>query len=187
MIPLVRRTPAGRRARTLFLAALLVGGDVGLAHAQDTTTARRDGWIVGPLLGLPGLGSEYDPTFFTLGVGVTRLAPNRPGLDLAIGTIPRLIPEGVIPIGLRIGPSIPLSLSPDVFIIPSAGLSGVGAAGTAGAGAIGGFYWGAAAVVAQGPIGFRVGFTSHRVPDTDVSVWLVEIGVMHVPMPRHKH
>jgi hypothetical protein len=184
MTRLTAWTPARHRARELFVATLLVLADVGVANGQDTTTARREGWIVGPLLGVPGVGSDYDVGFFTLGVGVTRLVPNRPGLDFAIGTVPRLIPKGVLPIGVRVGPSIPLAVGPDVFIIPSVGLSGVGAVGTEGGGGMGGFYWGAAAVAARGQVGLRVGATWHRPFAADVSGWLLGFGVMHLPLPR---
>lgn len=172
------RPIAGAR---LVLLLLVVSATV--ARAQDPARIERDGWVVGPLLGVPGAGSDYDPTFFTLGVGVTRLSPNRPGLDFAIGTVPRAIPEGIIPIGARIGASIPLAVSGDAFVIPSAGASGIGAAGGGGAAAIGGYYWGAAALVARGKVGFRAGITWHRPVDVDATVWLVEIGVMRVPLP----
>ena len=64
----------------------------------------------------------------TLGVGVTRLVPDHLGLDFAIGTAPALLADGVVPIGVRIGPSIPLALGRDVFFIPSAGFSAIAAA-----------------------------------------------------------
>ena len=179
------RTLVRREVHRLSIALLLVAADIGLARGQDTTLARRDGWIVGPLVGLPGAGSDYELSLVTLGVGVTRLSPNRPGLDFAVGTIPRIIPEGVLPIGARIGASIPLSLTPDAFLIPSAGLSAVGAAGSGGAAGTGGYYGGIAAVVARGKVGLRAGVTVHGSPDADVAVWLVEIGVMRVPVsPR---
>lgn len=147
---------------------------------------RRAGWVVGPLLGVPGTGSDYDPSFFTLGVGATRLSPNRPGFDLAIGTVPRALSEGFIPIGARVGASIPFALNRDAFVIPSAGLSAIGAIGTGGVGAIGGYYWGAAALIARGKVGFRAGMTWHRPVEADDSIWLVEIGVMRVPLPARE-
>jgi len=166
----------------LFVAFLAVVS-VRTAQGQDSASTRRDGWLVGPLLGMPGAGSDYDLTFFTLGVGVTRLVPNRPGIDFAIGTVPRAIPEGILPIAVRVGPSISLALSRDAFVIPSVGVSGLGAVASGGATAIGGYYWGAAALVARNRVGFRAGVTWHRPVDADVSLWLVEIGVMRVPLP----
>ena len=182
MMRLADGIPVARAALLVCIPALLTIAGVGLAHGQDTTTARREGWIVGPLLGVPGVGSDYDASFFTLGLGVTRLVPNRPGLDFAIGTVPRVISDGYLPVGVRLGPSIPLALSSDAFIIPSAGVSVIGAVGSGGAAGTGAFYWGASLVAAHGPVGFRAGATWHRPYATDQSLWLVEVGVMHVPL-----
>lgn len=179
----LRTTAAHHGLGALLVAVFLIAG-APVARGQDSTSSRRNGWVIGPLLGVPGAGSDYDPSFFTLGVGVTRLSPNRPGLDFAIGTVPRAIPEGILPIGARIGASMPFALGPDAFVIPSAGASGLGAAGAGGVGAIGGYYWGAAGLVARGRTGFRAGITWHRPYEADDSVWLVEVGVMRVPLPE---
>ena len=181
MIRSLRTTPAQQSLGAVLVALLLVAS-APVARGQDSTSSGRNGWVIGPLLGVPGAGSDYDPTFFTLGVGVTRLSPNRPGLDFAIGTVPRAIPEGIFPIGARVGASIPFALGPDAFVIPSAGASGIGAVGGGGVGAIGGYYWGAAGLVARGRVGFRAGITWHRPVDADASVWLVEVGVMRMPL-----
>lgn len=179
----LRTTPAQQSLGALLVAVLLIAS-APVARGQDSTSSGRNGWVIGPLLGVPGAGSDYDPSFFTLGVGVTRLSPNRPGLDFAIGTVPRAIPEGILPIGARIGASIPLALGPDAFVIPSAGASGIGAVGAGVVGAVGGYYWGAAGLVARGRTGFRAGITWHRPFEADASVWLVEVGVMRVPLPE---
>lgn len=183
MVRSLGATPARGSGRALLVALLLIIVGTRIAHTQESTTTRRDGWVVGPLVGVPGAGSDYDPSFVTLGVGVTRLSPNRPGLDFAIGTVPRALTEGVIALGARLGPSIPFALSRDGFVIPSLGVSGIGAAASGGAAAIGGYYWGAAALMARGGVGFRAGITWHRPADADLSVWLVEVGVMRVPRP----
>jgi hypothetical protein len=155
---------------------------------QDPSTEQRHGWIVGPLVGLPGSGSEAAYPLVTLGVGVTRLVPNEPGLDFSIGTAPYPIAFGVIPIAARLGPSIPLALGRDLFLIPSAGLSAVALAGEEATPPVFGLYWGAAAVVARGSVGLRAGVTLHRsFADSNSQVWLAEIGVMHVPLPRLAH
>jgi hypothetical protein len=107
------------------------------SHAQDLTSPApergRHGWIVGPLVGLPGAGSDAAYPLVTLGVGVTRLVPNAPGLDFAIGTVPYALAFGL----------------------------------------------------ARGAVGLRVGVTWHQLPHSEPSVWLVEVGVMHVPVPRY--
>jgi len=155
---------------------------------RDSSTERRNGWIVGPLVGLPGAGPEAAYPLVTLGVGVTRLAPNAPGLDFSIGTAAYALAFGVIPVAARLGPSIPLALGRDAFFIPSAGLSAVALAGEEAAPPAFGWYWGAAAVVARGSVGLRAGVTLHRsFVDSDSQLWLAEIGVMHVPLPRLTH
>ena len=108
------------------------------------------------------------------------------GLDFSIGTLPRAFEEGMLPLGARIGPSIPLALGRDAFFIPSAGLSAIGFAGSEGIGGLFGWYCGAAAVVAQGSVGLRAGVTLHMpVGAVGSPVWLAEIGFMHVPLPPH--
>jgi hypothetical protein len=154
------------------------------ANAHDATTARRNGWIVGPLVGLPGVRSKAVYPLVTLGVGVTRLVPDHVGVDFAIGTAPRLIAEGLVPIAVRIGPSIPLVLGPDAFFIPSAGLSAIGTASGEDFGGDVGWFAGAAAVVARGPLGFRAGVTVHGPLFAATPLWLAEIGIMSVPLPR---
>jgi hypothetical protein len=98
--------------------------------------------------------------------------------------VPRVIPEGFVPIGVRIGPSIALALGPNAFIIPSVGVGGIGAVGSGGVAGTGSFYLGASGVVARGTVGLRAGVTWLSPPDAGESLWLVEIGVMHVPLPR---
>jgi len=196
------RTPASSAARATLVAVTLTFASQRPARAQDSTThvqdssttrhasnaMQRDGWIVGPLVGLPGAGHEVAYPLVTLGLGVTRLQPDQMGLDFAIGTAPYALAFGVVPIAARIGASIPLTLGPDAFFIPSAGFSGILIASPEDGTAIPGWYAGAATVVAHGPLGFRVGVTIHEPFERDAQpVWLAEIGVMHVPLPRLTH
>jgi hypothetical protein len=157
------------------------------ARAQESSTVQREGWIVGPLVGLPGLGSEAAYPLVTLGVGVTRLVPNHVGVDFAIGTAPYVIARGLVPVAARIGPSVPLEIGPDVFFIPSAGFSALGIASAENVGGLVGWYAGAAAVVARGPVGFRAGVTLHSPLFAAAPFWLAEVGVMSVPLPRLAH
>ncbi|HET9798147.1 MAG TPA: hypothetical protein VFP90_09170 [Gemmatimonadaceae bacterium] len=192
MIRPARATLGIARFIRCTLLCIALSGAVSLgAGAQDTAAAApattrevRTGWIAGPLIGLPGVGSEYDVSFFTLGFGATRLVPFHAGVDFAIGTVPRAVGEGFFPIGVRVGPSIPLALGRDAFVVPSAGLSFAGAFGTGGAIGIGGVYGGVSTVIAHGSAAFRAGVTWHRPPDERFSLWLVEIGLMHVPLPH---
>jgi len=198
------RTPASSAARATLVAATLTVALRGPAHAQDSSAVahdsstivhassavQREGWIVGPLVGLPGAGSEAAYPLVTLGLGVTRLVPDEPGLDFSIGTAPYLLAFGVVPVAARLGASIPLSLGRDAFFIPSAGFSAVAVAGAGedvGPPVVG-WYWGGAAVLAHGSVGLRAGVTLHHsLAGNDSPVWLAEIGVMHVPLPRLTH
>ena len=188
-------------ARATLVAATLTFALHRPAHAQASNTGapdsnatvhasnvmQREGWIVGPLVGMPGAELEIAHPLVTLGVGVTRLVPNHLGLDFAIGTAPALLADGMIPIGVRIGPSIPLALGRDVFFIPSAGFSAIAAASVGGAWGLPGVDAGAAMVAAHGPVGLRVGATMHTPIFGIVPVWLAEVGVMSVPLPRLAH
>ena len=155
-------------------------------RSHDSTTPQRNGWIVGPLVGLPGEGSEAAYPLVTLGVGITRLVPNRLGLDFAIGTAPRVVVDGLFPVAVRIGPSIPLPIGRDAFFIPSGGLSALGVASAGGAGGVVGWYAGAAAVVAYQSVGLRAGASVHILNGSLTPIWLAEIGVMSVPPPRRQ-
>ena len=196
------RIPVPSAARAMLVAATLTLASPRRAHAQNSdagaqdsstsvhapATTQREGWIVGPLVGLPGAGSEIAYPLITLGVGVTRLVPDHLGLDFAIGTAPYALASGVVPVAARIGPSIPLAIGPDAVFIPSAGLSGIVIGSPEGGGAIPGWYAGAAAVVAHGSVGFRVGVTIHEPLEPDATpIWLAEIGIMSVPLPRLAH
>ena len=196
------RTPASSPARATLVAATLTLALQRPARAQDSSAVARDssttvhaanvtqreGWIVGPLVGLPGAGSEVAYPLVTLGLGVTRLQPDHMGLDFAIGTAPYALAFGVVPLAARIGPSIPLTIGPDAFFIPSAGFSGILIASPEYGTAIPGWYAGAATVLAHGPVGFRVGVTIHEPFERNAQpVWLAEIGIMSVPLPRLAH
>jgi len=156
-------------------------------HEHDTATASRDGWMAGPLVGVPGAGTEAYYPLATLGYGATRLAPNRVGLDFAIGISPYVAAFGAIPVAARVGPSIPLPIGRDAFFIPSGGLSAVGIAGTGGAGGAVGWYAGAATVVAYKSVGLRAGATLHILNGSMTPLWLAELGIMHVPLARRTH
>ena len=154
---------------------------------HDATAAPRNGWIAGPLVGVPGAGTEAYYPLAILGYGATRLVPNRVGLDFAIGTAPYALAFGVIPVAVRIGPSIPLPMGRDAFFIPSGGVSAFGAASAGGGGGVVGWYAGAAAVVAYKSVGLRAGATMHVIDGAMTPLWLAEIGMVHVPLPRRAH
>ena len=182
MIGSLDRTVGLVAHRASLLCALMLTCDATRLFAQDVA-GHRDGWMGGPLLGVPGAGREAFIPAITLGVGGTRLVPNRPGADLAIELVPRLLEAGALVLGARAGIGLPLELTRDVFIVPSAGLSALGGLASGGGGATGGPYAGAAAVVARGALGVRAGITVHRFGGGNEALWLMELGLMHVPLP----
>jgi hypothetical protein len=179
--PLERLVHGTARGRVPLCALALACATTSVG-AQETASI-RDGWIVGPLVGVPGVGGEPFTEAITFGVGGTRLAPNNLGADLAIGLVPRFLADGVLVLGARAGVGIPLALTRDFFLVPSAGLSAVGGLGGGGGGGTGGVYAGGAAVLATGSVGFRAGVTFHKLGDANGSLWLMEFGIMHVPLP----
>jgi hypothetical protein len=174
-----------RLAPRLALCLALAGGaSPGRALAQaappvaaDSTGPARVGWLVGASIGLPGAGGEAAPSLFTVGAHVTQLRPGRPGVDLAVGTVPRALAEGVVALGARAGVGLPLALSRGVLVLPSAGASLLGGVGAGGVGGTAGLHAGVAAVVLPAStVGLRAGVTWHRFEETGGGLWLLEVG-----------
>jgi hypothetical protein len=174
------RTLARSLAAAILLAAAITSPSLG---QEPTATSTRRGWVIGPLVGLPTVGREFEPSLVTVGVTATRLAPNRPGLDVAFLTMPRAAAEGLFVLQGRVGVAIPIALSRDAFLVPSLGAHGIGAVGV-GAGATGGYYGGLAMLFGGRSVGVRVGITWLRVPDFDETISHPELGVVRMPAMR---
>lgn len=172
------------RAVALGLLLLVGGGPVGaqgVAEA-DTVSHGGGGWLFGASVGVPGYRGEPAPELFTVGFQWTQLSPHRLGADFSLGTMPRLLAEGVAVVGFRAGVAAPLTLAPSVLLLPSAGVSVIGGMGGGGAGGTTGLNAGVAAVVRQtGSVGLRTGITWHRFQDTEAALWLFEVGVVRAP------
>ncbi len=146
--------------------------------AQEESAGPSSQVYVGGSVGLWGSGRESLPLeLFTIGFRASKARTGALGTDFAVGTIPRLIPEGGLPLGSRLGLTLPIGSS-DVLWWPSAG---VGAAVAFG----GGDAWGrATGYVGMGltafrpdePSGLRIDFTLHRL--NGAAYWLVEFGVV---------
>jgi hypothetical protein len=105
------------------------------------------------------------------------MKPNRIGADLAIGTMPRAITEGVAVIGIRGNFGLPLELGRYVLFVPSAGISMLGAAGPGGGGAFVGVNGSLATVLwLSGALGARAGVSWHAFENSNGAVWLAEFG-----------
>lgn len=153
--------------------------------AQTPTEAHPSAWLIGASVGVPGYGSDLEPELFTVGAHATRVEPGRLGGDFAVGTMPRFLVEGVLPLGARAGLVLPLELSENLLLVPSGGASMIAALGGGGGLAELGLNVGAAALVlSEGSTGLRAGITWHRFRDLDGAVWLLELGfVVHRDTP----
>ena len=187
-MPMPRLSPLSV-ALSVALAAGALPAALGAQEAQpvaaDSAPAQRRGWLVGVSAGVPGAEGGIEPSLFTVGVNVTQLRPGRPGADLAVVTVPRVIAEGFAVVGARAGVALPLVVNPNVLLVPSAGVSLLGAAGAGGGGGTAGLNAGAAAVLlsARG-VGVRTGVTWHRFDEAGGGLWLLEFGFVRGPRGR---
>lgn len=157
-------------------------------RAQDSTTngdsgtLRRDGWIIGPSIGMPTAVGEVNPELITVGLNFTRLNPGHLGADLSLGTLPRALAAGFFAFGIRGDAAYPLSVSPNMLLYPAAGLSMIGAvSGDGGAGLVGINAGLAAVFYGNAPIGLRIGVTAHQFLAATTPIFLIEVGVVQVP------
>lgn len=176
--------PARSLALLAVACASLSAGAQGSAPA-DGTTPRLDGWLAGASLGMPGYRSTTAPSLMTVAFNVSRLRPGHIGPDLSIGTLPSFLSEGAVPFVVRAGFALPLEAAPTVLVLPSAGLTVVGVSGPDGGGAVPGLNVGLATVAYSGTVGLRTGITLHSFPGARGAIWLLEVGVVHVPLRRY--
>jgi hypothetical protein len=181
MLTSARTVQAGRLAIAVFVALLVLSG-TRVARAQSSTTTVRDGWVAGALVGRIAIADIPDARATAVGVAATRFAPRRPGLDLAVVTIPTLYRDGQIPLHARMGVAFPLGSGTGPVLVPTAGVDAAGALGeTAGGGVV--YHPGARALVAARRLGLQAGVAWVRAVNARNSLWLVELGLMRVPAP----
>lgn len=184
-----RLCSAGSVARmTLRLGLALAVGWSLPASAQnssaepDSSTAPREGWIVGPSIGMPTTGRWVSPEAITIGLNFTRLSPGHLGADISFGTMPRVLAAGIVAFGFRADAAYPVSVSPSMLLLPAAGVSVVGVGGDGGGGGALGANAGLAAVFhGKSPTGLRVGITAHQFLMAVEPIFLIEVGVVNVP------
>jgi len=152
--------------------------------SRDSDKAKLRGWLVGGSIGVPAFDGHASPDLFTVALHGTQLRPGRLGADLAVGTMPRALAEGVAVGFGRAGAALPFQLSKGVLLVPSAGITLAGAASGEGGGTNTGLNAGLAAVIfGTGSVGLRTGVTWHRFADAGaVSLW--ELGLVHLPRPH---
>lgn len=171
-----------RRRSTLSVVCAL-GLSVTHASAQRPTAdsaASRHDWLFGVSAGVPGYEREPIPELFTIGLNVSQITPGRLGADFSLGTMPRALVARAAVLGARAGVAFPIAPTPDVLLLPSAGVSLLGGAAEGGGAAIAGVNAGIAAVIWSGDLGVRTGITWHHFQDFRGAIWLVEFGVVRM-------
>lgn len=168
--------------RWIRLSLLMLGLIGAESRAQDSTRAPRSRWMVGGSLGALRFGDAFAPLeYTTVGMHFTKVRPGALGADFSFGIVPRALADGFLLSGTRAGIALPLTLSPSVMVLPSAGLTLIAGAGAGGVGGTGGTNLGAAAVFGSGSRGLRTGLTWHRLSEGGEGIWLLEFGVVKVP------
>ena len=170
-----------RVAGAVFVA-LLGMSSARVARAQTTDTVTRDGWVVGGLVGRIRVADVPDGQGTAIGLGATRFAPQRPGVDLAVVTIPQLFRSGQIPLHGQLGVAVPLQMGNGLFLVPAVGVDAAGLPGESSGGWVG-YHWAARALFATRQLGLQAGVVWVRAVNAPNTLWLVELGVMHVPLP----
>jgi hypothetical protein len=165
----------------VFVPVLLLAGVHGV-RAQSFATTTRDGWVVGALVGRLRVEDVPDAYGTAIGLGATRFTPLRPGLDVAVVTIPRLFRDGQVPLHARIGMVVPLRLADGLYLVPNVGVDAAGLAGEEAGGWVG-YHWSARALFATHHLGVEAGVVWVRAVNAPNTLWLAEIGLMRVPLP----
>ncbi len=171
----------GRLAGAVFAPLLLVSS-ARVAGAQSAATTTRDGWVTGALVGRIRVADVPDGHGTAIGLGATRFTPQRPGVDLAVVTIPRLFRDGQIPVHGRMGVAVPFRLGDAFFLVPTVGVDAAGLAGESTGGWVG-YHWAARALFATRRLGVQAGVVRVRAVNAPNALWLAELGLMRVPLP----
>jgi hypothetical protein len=175
-----RRAIRARRLTEAVFVPLLILTSAHSAVAQASAASTRDGWIVGALVGMIRVEDVSDAQATAIGLGATRFTPRRPGLDLAIVTIPRLFHDGEVPLHARMGMALPLGSGNGPVVVPTLGVDAAGLAGESTGGWVG-YHLGARALFAMRRVGVQAGVVWVRAVNAPNTLWLAELGLMRVP------
>ncbi|HET9424389.1 MAG TPA: hypothetical protein VFO55_03380 [Gemmatimonadaceae bacterium] len=145
----------------------------------DTSKTPRGFWASGVSVGLPGIRSETAAAAVTLAGSFTRVARRKVGFDGAIITLPRALADGFIPVVTRMGPNVAMEVSPDLFVVPTAGVVVMVALGPEDAAGAAGLYGGVGLIsFGPGSMGVRTAYTRQRFLDIDATIWHLEFGLV---------
>jgi hypothetical protein len=117
-----------------------------------------------------------EPTLFTLAVHGSYVSENGIGVETFLGTMPRMVLEGVGVLGARANLVAVWGSSTGFLLLPTAGVSLIGGAGGGDGGAEIGVNGGVGFMALNdSSAGIRVGMTWHRFGQ-GLGVWLLEFG-----------
>jgi hypothetical protein len=102
---------------------------------SDTTKTKRE-WMSGLAFAVPSAGGEVFVPATSVGMSIVRVKPYRIGPDVAVLFVPQTLLLGFALGGARLNLGVPLTLGPNLALLPSAGFTVVAGAG-AGFGALG--------------------------------------------------
>lgn len=153
---------------------------IAVTARSQTPTEAKTTWASGLSIGVPGVVGMYggaEPMLFTVGGNFTQIGP-RAGADIAIFTAPRIMMEGAIPVAFRIGIARGIAdPTSRTYLVPAAGLVGVGIATETGGGATGGWYAGMALMsFGESGRGIRMALNLHGQAAPDI--WHLEFGLV---------
>lgn len=170
--------------RRAVLTLLCSAGISAVASAQgDTTATSGEGnWQVGGAIMFPG-GEVSNASFAAVGLTATSARPNRIGPDLAFVLVPRSLQGGALLGGIRANIGLPVTISPTVTVVPSAGASFAAAVGAGGTGGARGWNGTLALLLfrdrrdeSTSSVGLRIAISEHQFSGSEFGLRLFEIG-----------
>jgi hypothetical protein len=169
------------RSMTTVLLILAIARPVSAQDTLRVASPEPTRWAWGASLGVPSYDGRASVEATTLALTATSLGSHGLGGEFWIGTVPRGFAEGVAVLGFRGALGYPISPSRELTLVPAVGLTMFGGAGEEGGGAVAGINWGASAIIGTNGLGVRTAVTCHRFAGLKRGIWLVEIGVVHIP------
>lgn len=172
-------------ARLVSVVLLSLAGHPANAGAQHDSTASpsQRNWIAGGTAMFPGGMRSADASVLGLGITATSARPNRIGPDFAVVAFPRGLQAGALVGGIRANIGIPITLGPNVTVVPSAGVSLVGAIGVIGGGGLAGWNSSVSLLLFATPrtdaassTGLRIAMAGHQFFGAGEGVRFLEVG-----------
>jgi len=165
--------------RALVVGSLVVStlfAHNALAQSAPTDDHAPSGTMLGLSVGVPGYQSKAAPELLVLGLSILDAKPSKMGVEFSVGTIPRLLSGQAVIFGGRLNAVLPLTVTPDFWLMPSGGGSLIGGTSPDGGGALAGLNAGVGTILWNGNFGLRTNVTWHHFLGARGAIWLAEFG-----------